>query len=160
MRNQQEIIIAQQIMDRVCKSLKVSLEAVKSSNRNKQNSEIRFILFKLLKHRLNLSYKNIGGLFNRNYSTAIYGVKIFKNLVCSQDKPFWAKLKKVESEFPELRFFNPANLEIELLEMETIQQTIIRQLNQRLSDFDRNVLYQQLSETLFKKETIYKKLLT
>lgn len=159
MKNGQEIIPAQEIIERVCKVLKANMQEIQGPVRNKQNSEIRFILFKLLKQQLNLSYKNIGGLFNRNYSTVIHGVNIFKNLVFCRDKAFLAKIEKVESEFPEFRFFEQPTLETALLEMETVQQGIIRQLNQGRCDFDKHVLYRKLSETLLKKEIIYKKLL-
>lgn len=96
-----------EIINGVCNALQVDYDSLKSKNRSNENTEARFIIFQLLREHTVLSFKAIGGLFNRDHSTAMYGVEIFRDLVDGKNKKFLAKLQKVESELPGMDFFNP-----------------------------------------------------
>lgn len=96
-----------EIINGVCNALQVDYDSLKGKNRNNENTEARFIIFKLLREHTVLSFKAIGGLFNRDHSTVIYGVETFKNLVDTKNKKFLQKLQNVEKELPGMDFFNP-----------------------------------------------------
>lgn len=90
----------------VCKVLEVDTADLVTPNRCEEYADARFIIFQLLREHTQLSFKRIGQLFNRDYSTVLYGVKKFKELYDSNHKPFLSKLKKVTDELG-MDFFNP-----------------------------------------------------
>jgi len=96
-----------EIINGVCNALQVDYHDLKSRNRSNENAEARFIIFQLLRQHTHLSFKAIGELFNRDHSTAMYGVETFSDLVDGKNKAFLAKLRKVEDELPGMDFFTP-----------------------------------------------------
>lgn len=71
---------ADNIILAICVELKVDKADLVSKKRDRHLADARFIAFHLLRIS-GYKYKDIGALFNRDYSTVIHGVKIFNDLM-------------------------------------------------------------------------------
>lgn len=83
-----------EMIEVVCKALRIDKVSVTSKNRTREYTDARFVLYRLLRDRLNMTYKEIGKLFNRDRVSVFYGIQTANELIEAGDKMFIEKFTK------------------------------------------------------------------
>ena len=90
------------ILDKVCSKYNVAKEDILGPSRKRELFYIRVIFTKIMRENTDLYLSQIGELINRNYSTLVYYLKIYKDLMCC-DYIFVNMCKKANNIVSELK---------------------------------------------------------